>query len=140
MNNNIQEDYVSFEVAKLLKEKGFEVPIRNYSLQKDKHETIYEGFDDNYWGDNRVVNWNNDIVGIKPFTGFLSRPTIALAVKWLHENFTTWLNVEPTEHGFWRFIIFSKEVMDVENLTKAFYSSPQEAYQAALEYTLKNSL
>lgn len=36
MNNNIQEDYCSFEVSKLLKEKGFDVKGNNaYTVTSD---------------------------------------------------------------------------------------------------------
>ncbi len=47
----ITEDYVSFEVAKLLKEKGFDIPV--WTRYEDNGEVI---FGDKY-------NWNNSPMG-----------------------------------------------------------------------------
>ena len=131
MNNPI-----SFETAKLLKEKGFDVPVRNYYLQKEKGDHLHEGFEDEYWGDNKVVNWNKDIIGIKPFQGFISAPTIAEVVMWLYEK-----------HGIWIFAFsYSRRwqwKIDSDSSTAEYsrgdgFNSPTEAYEAAIEYTLKN--
>ena len=69
---------ILFELAKLLKEKGFDVPVRTYRLEGKYPDFVHEGFEDDYWGDNKVVNWNKDVIGIKPFKGFVSAPTIVL--------------------------------------------------------------
>ena len=42
---------VKFELAKLLKEKGFDVPVRTYRLEGKYSDFIHEGFEDDYWGD-----------------------------------------------------------------------------------------
>lgn len=44
MKNNITEDYVSFETARLLKEKGFDVPVYTYytkAVTKTTEEQMY---------------------------------------------------------------------------------------------------
>jgi len=131
---------VSFDLAKLLKEKGFDLPVRNYYLQKEKGNYLHEGFEDSYWGDNRIVNWNKDVVGIKPFEGFLSSPTISDVVMWLYEKYGIWISIdmvyEEDQTGFWYCIRESK--IDDVAVQSEEYNSPTEAYEAAIEYTLKN--
>jgi hypothetical protein len=137
---------VSFELAKLLKEKGFDVPVRNYYLQKEKGNYLHEGFEDSYWGDNRIVNWNKDVVGIKPFEGFLSAPTISEVVMWLYEKKSLWILALPTVTGH-----FAYKIVDVQldpknpierppykDVSANDYNSPTEAYEAAIEYCLTN--
>ena len=125
---------VDFTTAKLLKEKGFDVPVRNYYLQKEKGNYLHEGFEDSYWGDNRIVNWNKDIVGIKPFEGFLSAPTIVEVVMWLYDNHKIWIVVFLTEQD-WTFDIF-KGLDCVKS--ESFFNTPVNTYESAIEYTLNN--
>ena len=63
----IKEAYVSFEVAKLLKENGFNEPT--WTRYEDDNEVI---FGDKY-------NWNNSPMG------HTSAPTHQMAMKWLRE-------------------------------------------------------
>ena len=128
---------VSYELAKLLKEKGFDIPVRNYYLQKEKGEYLHEGFEDDYWGDNRIVNWNKDVVGIKPFQGFVSAPTVSDVVMWLYEKHEIWIWVERYSTLFRP---YAEEIGD-ERFGKwegHKYNSPTEAYEAVIDYTLKN--
>ncbi len=64
----ITEDYVSFETAKLLKEKGFDVKCLTYFISDNEIATILTRRDFN----------NNGI--------YLSAPTIQMAMKWLREE------------------------------------------------------
>lgn len=75
----ITEDYVSFETAKLLKEKGFDEPCFRYAESKE----IYES------GDWTVANVTGGGIGV---------PTLQTAMKWLrleHE-----LHIEPIPDCF----------------------------------------
>lgn len=84
----MEDILIGFDTGNIAKEKGFNIPCRYYSLLKDKlsHENPYIGFDDDdYWGDNTIVNWNQELNPIKPFEGFVSRPTQSLLQKWLRE-------------------------------------------------------
>lgn len=66
----ITEDYVSFEVAKLLKEKGFDEKCRAlYTVWFDEVEGPKE---------DKAENWN-----IEP--RYFSAPTLQMAMKWLRE-------------------------------------------------------
>lgn len=75
----ITEDYVSFKIAKLLKEKGFDVRCNTY-----------------YISDNEIAalpitrDFNNQ--GI-----YLSAPTLQTAMKWLREEKNLYIYIEPVE-------------------------------------------
>lgn len=142
INNNIKESYCSFEVSDLLKKADFHVPVRTYSNIHDKHKLIHEGFDSEYWGDNRIKDWNADIIGIKPFTGFMSRPTHVIAIEWICVNFGIWIYASSKDdfsEWVWR-IDFDNWDMYKNKATSelAFYPTPQDATEAALKYVLEN--
>ena len=130
---------VKSPLAKLLKEKGFDVPVRNYYLLKEEGNYLHEGFEDNYWGDNRIVNWNKDVVGIKPFEGFISAPTIAEVVMWLYEKYDIWIWVEAKGDN-WNYFLSTKTKPAYASFRSynMYYHSPTEAYEAAIKYTLNN--
>ena len=136
---------VSFELAKLLKEKGFDIPTQRYyehalTSKKDSETNDYTGsfgwkkgetnlssgyFKNNYgMADLSDKNWY-----------MCSAPTIAEVVMWLYEK-----------HGIWIFVFrYSKEwqwKVDDENSTLEFsrkgFNSPTEAYEAAINHTLNN--
>lgn len=70
----ITEDYVSFEVAKLLKEKGFE-------QHKCRHSYDSKGY----------FKWSDDL---DPYE--CSAPTHQMAMKWLREIYNTDIDVEAS--------------------------------------------
>ena len=84
---NITEDYVSFEVAKLLKSKKFHVPTRS-------HYDSRGGFG---FFDISKIDWNN----YKCFRErrCYSAPTIQMAMKWLREVHNFHIAVVPCEVG-----------------------------------------
>lgn len=65
-----EEDFVSFEVAKLLKEKGYNEPTRSYY---SNNETVY------FPGVFELTNED------RKSSKFYSAPTLAEAAKWLRE-------------------------------------------------------
>ena len=80
----ITEDYVSFEIAKLLKEKGFDIPCDNYydSSGKTPNESVYGG------ANIETLDYNADPFvksGFHKFKTF-SAPTQAMAMKWLRDE------------------------------------------------------
>ena len=72
----ITEDYVSFETAKLLKEKGFNEPCHCFYEYKKR---LYNDMDKYF--PNGMKNSDHDKEGNKG----ISAPTISLAMKWLRE-------------------------------------------------------
>lgn len=143
---------VGYELAKFLKIKGFDIPVRHYRLEGKYTDFIHEGFEDDYWGDNRIVNWNKDNIGIKPFEGFISAPTVADVIMWIYQTYNYWIDVFPTplnnsdEPPFkvgWVFMILGVGVHidpDIDRPEEHItYKTPTEAYEAAITYYL-NSL
>lgn len=74
----ITEDYVSFETAKLLKEKGF-----------DEYCGYYNS-DGEYW-EYRVYNHRGEY--------YISAPTLQMAMKWLREKHHLHIEIRITNHS-----------------------------------------
>lgn len=124
MNNNIQEDYCSFEVSKLLKEKRFGVACNGkyqYTKGWEYTDTV------------ECINYNASW-----FEGDVSCPTHALAIKWIRENFGyhiyTYTNGKIwypcIQHLFGDIAVLSGKI--------GIYNTSEEAIEAALLYTLQN--
>ena len=120
----ITEDYCSYEVAKLLKEKGFDEPI--WTRYEDDNEVI---FGDKY-------DWNNSPMGQ------ISAPTLQMAMKWLREK-----GIECVVIPIWNTIGKQYRSYVLSNLGDKYkdnydsYSdniSYEQAVEAALKYCLEN--
>ena len=126
---------VNFELAKLLKEKGFDVKVRGrihvsyWHLVKDN---IIPSNVNIYYTDMfaPLGNWNDGI------QHFMSIPTIAEVVMWLYEKHELWIIV-----GFscdeTCYSMVTNKICDVRWNNKGF-KSPTEAYEASIDYTLNN--
>lgn len=127
MNNNITEDYCSFEVSKLLKEKGFDCMCDRKAAFTDKnkfypaviHYTKLSNCDKAYADGNVLV------------------PTHALAIKWIRENFGIHISVDFDIENSWSFACYGLSGV-IGTIVNSEYDSPEEATEAALLYTLKN--
>lgn len=127
----IDEEYVSFETAKLAKQKGFFWPVCHYYLGVTKevnNETVMM-YDTPY-----PYNSTNK--------NFLSAPTQAVLAKWLRENYNMCIEVYSTAYGFiWC-------ICDTDSGTDRYSSNdegPNEAgawdvYEEALEHALQYAL
>ncbi len=137
MNNNITEDYVSFEIAKLLKEKGFSVicdkVYYEYSFNKNWYFTSYNSYRQmGTKGCHHEKDGSNEVLSIFSRPA-ISAPTQALAIKWIRQNFTWHIY---SQWGFsWEYCI---ERNDSSSYSDGTYNSPEEAIEAALLYTLKH--
>ena len=128
---------VSFEIAKLLKEKGFDIPCWSYYSSLNLY--TFE-----------LGDWNNHTIGDtsmhKRNAGYYSAPTIVEVVMWLYEKHGIWISVDTDITGKFRQILrkhnSNDRVWEVKNTfsISEYYNSPTEAYEAAIEYTLKNLL
>lgn len=115
----ITEDYVSFEVAKLLKEKGF-----------DGQCVMFKNIVKKTFG----TTWNTESKCRIPI------PTHQMACKWLREVhkidieiFVTYKNEIP--HYQWRIECLNNQDTIVETLCCITY---EKAVEAAIKYTLEN--
>ena len=132
----ITEDYVSFETAKLLKEKGFDWDCKHvYDLvrpQSCADGKIYDNFPDK--------NPN-------AYVELVSAPTLQMAMKWLRNNF----NLNPVPYALslgWAFDVFDLSGRDITGCKKLYsmdfptkstcYETYEEAAEAAIKYCLEN--
>lgn len=99
---------VSFEIAKLLKERGFDQKLTDIGYNVNGEESFDYSID-------RING-----VGV-------ASPTIAEVVMWLYEKHKFWTEVTTDINGKFCFPWLEGK-----------YNSPTEAYSAAIEYTLKN--
>lgn len=126
---------VTFEIAKLLKDKGFnEISQKWYSVEGGLY--YQDEFDNN--------------------RGFIpvcecEAPTIAEVVMWLYEKHGIWINVEcdcyailwysklsVASENNWNNIDLRHEIISADKKFPNEHNSPTEAYEAAIEYTLNN--
>ena len=135
---------VTFEIAKLLKEKGFDKQATCFYAKKgskvfgiDEHGRYYP-IKHLYktlfvCGNAAVLNENNAYLA----------PTIAETVMWLHEKHDIWIHVcymTDDKIWWWDCYKYKKEngLLNHPAHCKDFnLQSPTEAYQSAIEYCLK---
>lgn len=122
----ITEDYVSFETAKLLKEKRFKTPVET-----------------GYYGDGRIChNLALDFMDYNHEDGYYSRPTIQMAMKWLRVEKGLYINtitLSPLEFNF-SVLIVTQEGYYLDNACEGgeCYLNYQDSCEAAIEYCLEN--
>lgn len=123
----ITEDYVSFETAKLLKEKGF-------------NEECFAFYNPNGTLIQSNVRFNNIQVG--RVEGSYSAPTHQMAMKWLREKgiyITIVYGDYPSLNKvFWTPQIDSLEGFDLPDSFYKEYDTYEEAVEAACLYVLNN--
>ena len=141
----ITEDYVSFEIAKLLKEKGFDGTTNCYYFDdSNKRTLLYSPFKENYNDGitNKEFEVSSNINSIR-----ISAPTLAMAMKWLREKY----NINPVPYALslgWAFDVFDLTNRDITGCKKLYsmdlpsksevYNTYEEAAEAAIKYCLEN--
>lgn len=128
----IEESYVSFDTAKMLKEAGFDCNCHKWHEQKEDKITEWEA--------DASCNWN---VNKNDF----SRPTQALAARWLREVHGLHVYVlqtnlpltEPqTDKWEWGYVIDKIDDPNLNETTcKMYFVSYEEAFEAGLQKAIK---
>ena len=119
----VTESYVSFEIAKLLKEKGFD-------------EATFHDYDENgiCWFEEVLVNHNSQ--------GGVACPTLQMAMKWLRENYCLYIDIEllsgPSFSWYIWFMNDPKHMMGCSEDIRHYYDAYEEACEAAIKYCLEN--
>lgn len=121
----ITEDYVSFNTAKLLKEKGFDWEVHRSYLVNDN---VFIP------GDINDIPLRKDAIRI---------PTLQMAMKWLREEKDVQIEIPIVGTDTWEsptkwmygFRCQTKDVIDRRN---ADFSSYEEACETAIRYCLEN--
>ena len=103
---------VNFEIAKLLKGKGFEERPKSYNK------------------DGELFTVSLSIRRFKPEEIYYPAPSIAEVVMWLYDKHDSWITVS--------YNYFCGFMWEVQGVTKAEFFTPTECYTAAIEYTLNN--
>ena len=115
----ITEDYVSFEVAKLLKEKGFDIPYNSRGV-------YINGVLLNP-GDGYRLNYEDEIINVC---------SLQMAMKWLREVHKMYIYVaHDGMENTWFARVYNdyKTLSDVDN-----HSTYEEAAEVAIKYCLEN--
>ena len=129
----ITEDYVSFEMAKLLKEKGFnEKTYRCYNLCTEEHELSDTD-------DIALNNWELDNDGV-------AAPTLQMAMKWLREKCYCHIVIDYTFKAdanlSEEYVSYCYSVENAKTYVQCtyneWYSTYEEACDAAIKYCLEN--
>ena len=124
----ITEDYVSFEIAKLLKEKGFDGECSCYYFFKDEAQ-----FEESltHW------NWNNG------YTFRYSAPTLQMVMKWLREVhhlfvfISTWRKINDVQDQYY-YEIRELGSKDYDTLFSNVVGSYEQTCESAIKYCLEN--
>jgi hypothetical protein len=114
---------VNFEIAQLLKDKGFDETIKSY----DK-----EG---------KLITVSITIRRFKPEKVYYPAPTITEVIMWLYEKYGIWIGVGSLRIGEWHFNykhINTNESLQYAKESGFKHNSPTEAYLEAILYTLNN--
>lgn len=130
----ITEDYVSYEVAKLLKEKGFDEPCRtSYSLESKKLNE-----------EEASLDWST-----KWYPIVISAPTHQTALKWLREEKHYYIQIMLDSWALGGHLGYYIVIQDinsdfeecsphVNDENTVFFKTYEEAIEAALKYVLEN--
>ena len=123
----ITEDYVGFETAKLLKEKGFDEEVLAVYI----YDSLFVK------GENNIVNTANIPI--------ILAPTLQMAMKWLREVHKIHIQIWILEEkGYWFDI---EKILNTQYKHKSLYSSGledvyfesyEETVEAAIKYCLEN--
>lgn len=129
----ITEDYVSFETAKLLKEKGFDWCESPFYSEQDRDE---------WWQNNSYTVPNEEYDPDLPFdseTLTLVAPhvSIQMAMKWLREVHNIAIETE-WEHLWYAYIKPMTSKPSEEDYYQCESSKYEEACEAAIKYCIEN--
>jgi len=124
--------YITFEQAKWLKEKGFNVPVYDFFF----FNTSEKGYGFSYTKEKINHNNNSNLF-------YYSRPEQHQVVEWLRVNHGIWIEVhgwtnQPVNKEIWKECYQSFINGDATNVS--IFKTPQEAYSAAFDYIRNNNL
>ena len=117
----ITEDYVSFEIAKLLKEKGFDEPVMYHFTPDGTRRKFQQAF------------YKDDV----------AQPTLQMAMKWLREKHGRIILVNFFRKDRFSYdILLDGECGDNYILHSGYmfehFQTYEEAVEAAIKYSLEN--
>jgi len=143
---------ITFEIAKLIKEKGFDVECNKYyeyALTSRKNEE--DGYSGSFgWKKGELnlqsgyfINNHSKIDNSNSSWLLCSAPTIAEVVMWLYEKHGIWVVVNIGKPHLVKSCMFYANIIKfgIHHKNKhrtIFVNTPTEAYLSAIEHTLNN--
>ena len=124
----ITEDYCSYEVAKLLKEKGFDEKVSTHYLI---HPSGFSEFFDK----------KDEFT--EPEDVWLKCPTHQMAMKWLREKYNIYISIQPdfpSDKDYKMYWCWSANILHENCITMKGYQCYIETYEEACETAIKYSL
>lgn len=134
----IEEQFVSFDTAKMLKEAGFDVPCRGIYRAYRIGTSVFHEYDRKSAKDDLCRN------AVDGFQYEYLAPTQALAARWLREKHRIALDVAfipPSIDGdVWQYFVgkIDDMIWEGEYETGRKYATYEQAMEAGLSFTLKN--
>jgi hypothetical protein len=133
----IKPEYITFEQARALETKGFDV---NCTMAYAEERLI-----DSKTGGDKFTGVYRLVTKSRFHKRYYSAPEQHIVVEWLRINHGIWVYVDTHEYGKWCFnykkIKPHKDYPNI-NVNGEFglkdYNSPQSAYSAAFDYVLNN--
>lgn len=130
---------VSFEISKLLKEKGFDEPCSH--AYKEVESPILYMHQDKKYNNSFKKEWQNTVRKNSHMDNAVinrySAPTIAEVVCWIYSKYNIWIQVSILKDDEWYYSIRRKENnWEIEFPTKEKFSSIEKAYEKGIEIVL----
>lgn len=123
MERKIEESYVSFDIARMLKDAGFDVPCQSFYRLSEKGSVTV-------WKDQEPHNQNE-------CKHYYSRPTQTLAARWLREVYHIHIMITPMIDG-WMIELFDlKRYQYILTNKDANTDSYEQAFELGLQEAIK---
>lgn len=119
----IKEDYVSFETAKLLREKGFKEPTLAYAYGQDMVA---------YYSQPKVTDDYNVEAGRFPL------PTLQMACKWLRKVYNIHIVPIHIENITYRVKINGLSIFELDKPSTYLYGEYEYVIDFAIKYCIEN--
>lgn len=135
----IKEDFVSFELAKLLKEKGFDEHCFciNYPLPEGGfHNIILPNL-----LKNSMIPFTNEYKFCRYKEDFITIPTLQMTMKWLREVHNIHIVLSPNKQmgNLYGNIIFTNKNGELQpQPCSFFFGIYEDAVEEAVKYSLEN--
>ena len=120
----ITEDYVSFEVAKLLKEKGFNEECLMAYIDGE----LFNYYDSDFPSEYELENDGSEVIDV---------PTLQMAMKWLREVHNIFIEIKFGLGGcyVWAIVDMSNNIVTNVDALMGFY---EQACESAIKYCLEH--
>ena len=122
----MNEDYVSLEVAKLLKEKGFKWKCDNQVVEK------IPGTEREEWDEDECAYVTKTNCNIYP------KPTLYMAKKWLREVQKIHIVIDFKLKDSWYYRMYDLHENELIEHSEEYFNTYEEALQAGILDTLKS--